>query len=100
LKKSFEVYRQLLAQSAQRSAGNPELAEWLRTCQVNLRDLTQNLAEADASALILLFKGVRERMGSARPDDFFAALDRLEELRFGLPKSGGAVWRALCDSVK
>ncbi len=100
LKKPFEVYRALLAQSAQRSAGNPDLAEWLRTCQANLRNLTQNLAYADASALILLFKGVRQRMGSARPDDFFAATDRLVELRFSLPKSGGAVWRALCDSVK
>lgn len=102
LKKSFENYRMMLAQSATRCArANAARAEWMRHAQATLRDLTRDLSQADEQALVGFFADVKRQIASERvsPDEFFAEMVRLVELRNGLPKAGGEVWRALKDSI-
>jgi len=102
LARSFALYRQMLAQSAARiDRGNHGRAEWFRAAQGRLRDLTQDLAHADCNALVLLFNEIGSQVKTERvsPDDFFAATDRLVELRNSLPDKGGAVWQALKKSI-
>lgn len=102
LARSFALYRQMLAQSAARiDRGNHGRAEWFRAAQGRLRDLTQDLAHADSNALVLLFNEIGSQVKTERvsPDDFFAATDRLVELRNSLPDKGGAVWQALKKSI-
>lgn len=102
LKKSFENYRMMLAQSATRCARtHAERADWMRDLQAQLRDLTTDLARAREDALLGLFHDIRTKIEEERltPEAFFVATDRLVELRAGLPQTGGKVWRALKDSV-
>lgn len=100
LEKPFKVYRQLLAQSAQKSEkGDQQLAEWLRGRQAELRDLTRNLGAADVGALEHFFVTVKEKRGGRRAEDFFSATDRIVELNASLPGKGGRVWQAIKDSI-
>lgn len=102
LRKSFENYRMMLAQSATRSARtNPEQAEWMRQAQAALRDLTKDLRTADKDKLIGFFTDVKRHLKelNTTADDFFTETVRLVELRNGLPKLGGAVRKALKNSI-
>lgn len=100
LAKSFIVYRQMLAQSAQKCERNNQThAEWLRGRQAELRDLTRDLGSADAGALERFFIGVRGGRGEMSAEDIFAATDRLVELEASLPDKGGKVLRAIKDSI-
>ena len=103
LKRTIEIYRMMLAQSANKIANaDAERAGWMRDRQARLRDLTVDLASASEADLADFFRDIKSRIAAMKstPDDFFAATDRLVELRAGLPKTGGAAWRAICDSVK
>ena len=102
LKKSFENYRMMLAQSATRCARtHAARADWMRQAQAVLRDLTRDLSQTDERALVGFFADVKRQIASEHvsPDEFFAEMVRLVELRNGLPKTGGEVWRALKDSI-
>ena len=100
LSRAFSVYRQLLSQSAQKCERDDQgRAQWLRTRQAELRDLTSNLDLADVGALERFFFGVKMERGNRDAADFFAATDRIVELRASLPGKGGRVWRALKDSI-
>lgn len=102
LGKAVWNYRAMLAQSADRAASSESRrADWMRAQQARLRDLTADLARVDTDALIDFFRGVKEQIAAAKktPDEFFAATDRLVELRAGLPESGGAILKALYASV-
>ena len=102
LEHSFVNYRKMLAQSAAKcDRESPQRAEWLRSRQAALRDLTRDLGSADGAALKRFFEENRERITADRmsPDDFFQATSALVELRNGLPKSGGAVWSSLKGSI-
>lgn len=100
LAKSFIVYRQMLAQSAQKcERSNQKHAEWLRGRQAELRDLTHDLGSADVGALERFFIGVRAGRGEMSAEDIFAATDRIVELEASLPGKGGKVWKAIKDSI-
>ena len=100
LDRAFKVYRQLLSLSAQKCERDDQgLAEWLRARQAELRDLTSNLDLADVAALEHFFGKVKKERGSRCAEDFFAATDRIVELRASLPAKGGRVWRAVKDSI-
>jgi len=102
LSRSFLVYRQMLAQSANKLMRTDEArTSWLKDCQVQLRDLTADLTHADERALTRFFNEVKDRISSEKstPDEFFVATDRLVELRAGLPEAGGVIWQALSESV-
>ena len=100
LAKSFIVYRQMLAQSAQKcERENQRLAEWLRERQAELRDLTRDLGSADAGALERFFAAVKAERGGKSAEDFFAATDRIVELCASLPEKGGRVWLAIKNSI-
>lgn len=101
--KTFNDYRMMLAQSANRTMrSNPEIAEWMRGRQAALRDMTKDLAAANPEDLIVFFSDIRAKLSelSMSPEDLFVAVDRLNELRCGLPKEGGRVWQAVCESVR
>ena len=103
LSKTFSNYRQMLAQSANRTMRtNPEHAEWMRERQAALRDLTKDVAAISPDELVIFFTDVKSKLSELKisPNDFFIAADRLNELRCGLPKEGGRVWEAICNSVK
>ena len=103
LKRTIEIYRMMLAQSATKIANtDAERADWMRDRQARLRDLTVDLASANEEELADFFRDIKSRITAMKsiPDDFFAATDRLVELRAGLPQTGGMVWRSICDSVK
>lgn len=98
---SFTVYRMMLAQSAAKcERDDQQRASWLRDRQARLRDLTAG--NVNVAALEAFFLEVAEHLRSSRisADDFFVQHDRLEELRFGLPKKGGRVLRALAASIE
>ena len=102
LQKSFANYRMMLAQSATKIANaDAERADWMRDRQARLRDLTVDLANVNEEELADFFRDIKSRIAAMKstPDDFFGATDRLVELRAGLPKTGGAVWQALRESV-
>lgn len=102
LKRSVEIYRMMLAQSANKVANaDAERADWMRDRQARLRDLTVDLASANEEELADFFRDIRSRIAAMKssPDDFFAATDRLVELRAGLPQADGAAWEALKESV-
>ncbi|MBR4125036.1 MAG: hypothetical protein IKR13_02425, partial [Victivallales bacterium] len=100
LARSFMVYRQMLAQSAQKcERSDQKLAEWLRGRQVVLRDLTRDLGSADVGALERFFIGVKSERGVKSAEEFFAATDRVVELSASLPDKGGKVLRAIKDSI-
>ena len=102
LKKSFEKYRMMLAQSAKKAErSDAKFAEYLKDRQGVLRDLTKDLDGADDDRLVDFFKDIRKDIveRNASPEDFFCATDRLVELRAGLPEKGGDVWRAMRESI-
>ena len=102
LKRTIEIYRMMLAQSANKVANaDAERADWMRDRQARLRDLTVDLASVNEGDLADFFRDIRSRIAAMKstPDDFFAATDRLVELRAGLPKTGGVAWEALKESV-
>ena len=100
LERSFVIYRQLLAQSALRiERDDSELAEWFRSAQGRLRDLTHDLGHTGSAALENFFRDVGIKRGRTAAEDFFPATDRLVELRSSLSENGGAVWRALKESI-
>ena len=100
LARTFMVYRQMLAQSAQKcERSDQKLAEWLRGRQVELRDLTRDLSSADVGALERFFIGVKSERGVKSAEEFFAATDRVVELSASLPAKGGKVWKAIKDSI-
>ena len=100
LSKSFIVYRQLLTQSAQKcEKSDPNLASWLRSEQAMLRDLTKDLSRANVDELEKFFVEVKNRRGGISAEDFFAATDRIVELRAGLPQKGGRIKKAIKDSI-
>ena len=100
LERSFVIYRQLLAQSALRiERDDSELAEWFRSAQGRLRDLTHDLGRAGSAALENFFRDVGIKRGRTAAEDFFPATDRLVELRSSLSENGGTVWRALKESI-
>lgn len=102
LRKTIANYRTMLTQSANRVArDDPERANWLRGRQAQLRDITRNFAQVKEKVLVDFFRTVRQRMEEvdSSPEEFFAATDRLVELRAGLPQDGGAVWSAISKSV-
>ena len=100
LAKSFVVYRQLLTQSAQKcEKSDPNLASWLRSEQAMLRDLTKDLSRANVDELEKFFVEVKNRRGGISAEDFFAATDRIVELRAGLPQKGGRIKKAIKDSI-
>ena len=100
LERSFVIYRQLLAQSALRiERDDSELAEWFRSAQGRLRDLTHDLGHTGSAAFENFFRDVGIKRGRTVAEDFFPATDRLVELRSSLSENGGAVWRALKESI-
>lgn len=102
LKRTIEIYRMMLAQSATKIANtDAERADWMRDRQARLRDLTVDLASANEEELADFFRDIKSRITAMKsiPDDFFVATDRLVELRAGLPKTGGTAWRTICDSI-
>lgn len=103
LERPFVLYRQLLAQSAERvEREKPEGAKWFKERQAELRDLTSDLGRADSDALVRFFREVGACVRSAHvsPDDFFPVTDRLVELRSSLPDGGGEVLQALKESIR
>lgn len=102
LRKTIANYRTMLAQSANKAErDDPERAAWLRGRQAQLRDITRNFAQVNERVLVDFFGTVRKHLkeAGASPEEFFAATDRLVELRAGLPQDGGAVWSAISKSV-
>ena len=103
LKRPIELYRTLLAQSAFKCErnGDSARAQWMRDRQAQLRDLSKDLSCADEMELVRFFEMVTayRRTEKAAVDDFFPAMDRRVELKESLPKTGGAAWFALKESI-
>lgn len=105
LKRTIDVYRRMLAQSANKiERTDAETAGWMRERQTELRQLTVGLANGeslDVDKMVNFFRSVRIKftMAGKTAEDFFVSTVDLHELRAGLPKDGDELFEVIKESV-